>query len=139
MHAGSSSYSLNWVSSYGSATQRRSRRSESQKTDREDARLCGSCCWKIGFRESRCPIQRIGWCRCARGAAWVKGAVDEWTDAATRAWRLENVWSVSWYTGTTTSYCPDRYQTRQPHWRWCGTVHRPNWRGEGFVFRAVAD
>jgi integrase len=53
--------------------------------------------------------------------AWVKGAVDEWTDAATRAWRLETVWSVSWYMGTTTLYCPDRYQTTQPRWRLCGT------------------
>jgi site-specific recombinase XerC len=53
--------------------------------------------------------------------AWVKGAVDEWTDAANRAWRLETVWSVSWYMGTTTLYCPDRHQTTQPRWRLCGT------------------
>src|SRR5947208_6489883 len=46
-----------WI---GDPAEIKTKRVKKQKTDREDARLCGSCCWKIGFHESGCRIQRIG-------------------------------------------------------------------------------
>jgi transposase len=63
-----------WI---GNPAEIKMKRVKKQKTDREDARLMRKCCWKIGFRESGCRIQRIeicdnrcgtgtGWCRCAR-------------------------------------------------------------------------
>jgi SagB-type dehydrogenase family enzyme len=39
-------------------------------------------------------------------------------DPRLEAW---NEWSASWSTETTTSFCPARHLTNQPHWHWRGT------------------
>ena len=65
-----------WI---GDPAEIKAKRVRKKKTDREDARLMLNYSWKIVFRGSGYPVQRIvicdncsgtgiGWCRCGRGS-----------------------------------------------------------------------
>ena len=62
-----------WI---GDAAEIRTKRVRKQKTDRQDARLICSCCWRIVSRKSGCRAGRIAICGncCGTDTAWCRHA-----------------------------------------------------------------